>query len=809
MNSFSSNHKKSRFALFNVFLNALKISWRVLLKYKVNTTINMVGLIASFTATILILAFITHELSFDNFHEDGDRIFRVNSIMRMADGQEITAPFTNGKIPKKLLDETVEVQNITRFFSWEDNQFTVNNTNFNTKKHFWVDSSFFKIFSFQLISGDKNTCLTKPNTIVLTETLAKKMFGSKDPLLKSILVDGNSFIVTGVMKDVPLNSHIQFESIGSFTSVESPQHDITMSNGIGFTFYLKLREGVKVEAYLQKFKPICDRFITEKFGDKGLSISHSLQPLNKIHLYSKFNHEYAKVGDINSLYVFGFLAILIIFIASINYINLMTVQSEIRMRESGLRKVMGADRNHMISQFLVESLIICIISFVFALALADLLITPFNTLMDVNLQSSSINNRFIVGSMIVIAIVTSIISGLYPAYVTSSSSPASILRGDKAFKATGLTGRFLVSFQFAITVFLIISVILINLQLNYVKHKELGFKKENLIAITDISQEIRSSYKSLRNDLLSNPLITNVTAGQSIPGLSMNIQNCYEQGKDSKTGFIINENRIKDYYLETLGMKIVAGRDFDPEIKSDSASYIINETAAKKLGFKNPIGKKIYIWDHLGTIIGMVSDFHFSSMHKPVEPIVITKYMKWFNMVIIRHKPGETKAVINFLEKTFKEIDPNYTFTTVFPDQNFAMMYQKEEKLNDLITAGSILAIIISVMGLFALSAFTVRRRIKELGIRKTMGATVNQLLLLLSKKILVWLIPGILIAFPLSWMVIESWLGEFAYRISLVNYWWVWIISAVIAIIVGFLAVFYQSWKAARINPIECLKYE
>jgi ABC-type antimicrobial peptide transport system permease subunit len=289
----------------------------------------------------------------------------------------------------------------------------------------------------------------------------------------------------------------------------------------------------------------------------------------------------------------------------------------------------------------------------------------------------------------------------------------------------------------------------------------------------------------------------------------MNIQNCYEQGKDSKTGFIINENRVQDHYLETLGMKIVEGRNFDTQVSSDSASYIINEAAAKKLGFSNPIGKKIYVWDNLGTIIGMVSDFHFSSMHKPVEPLVITRYENWYNMVVVRHAEGETTAVVEFLEKSFKEIDPNYTFTPVFPDQKFDSMYQKEERLNDLITAGSILAIIVSVMGLFALSAFTVRRRIKELGIRKTMGATVNQLLLLLSGKILIWLIPGILVAFPLAWMVIQSWLGDFAYHIHLVDYWWVWVLSAVIALVVGFMAVFYQSLKAARINPIECLKHD
>lgn len=790
-------------------LNPFKISWRILTKYKANTIINLSGMIVAFTSTVLILVFILHELDFDNFHEKGERIYRLNSAISMADAKEIHATISNGKLPALLLQKMPEIESITRFYYWGTNEIKHDKKQFTTDKLFWVDTSFFNIFSFDLVKGNELTCLKEPNSLILTETFATKIFGNDNPINKSLTIGSNTYLVTAIIEDAPTTSHLQFDMLASMSTIENAKFDVAVQNVLDFTFYVLLKDGVNFTTFHPKFSKICDDHVSENFGSFGIKLKHSLQPLEKVHLYSNFDFDRAVTGDLKNIKIFSILSVFILLIASLNYINLMTAQSEVRLRESGIRKVLGADKFHLIKLYLFESIIICMSALFLAFGLADLLIKVFGNLLDTTLNTFDVFDIRVIVIMLIITLITSIASGVYPALIVSRANPAKILKGSKGNKVNSNFSKYLVAVQFGITIFLIITVLIINQQVRYMKYKDLGFEKDNLITVTNISKNIINAYPSVRARLLENTSFENVTASQDIPGITYSTQNCFKYGEDPNTGFIVNEIRLQDHYVKTFGFKIIQGRDYHVGSRSDSNSFVINQAAAKKLGFKDPIGKKIVIWQQPGTIIGVVSDFHITSLHKPVEPLIFTHYQKWFNNITVKVKESGIKESLGYLEKTIKEADPNYNFNYVFVNDTFKSMYSKEERLNEMMTSGSVIAIIISIMGLFSLTAFSVRRRVKEIGIRKTLGASVQQILILISGKILIWMIPGMLIAFPFAWWAAENWLSGFAYRIELIHYWWVWILSGIIALMVGFLTIYYQSVKTANTNPVDCLKYE
>lgn len=788
---------------------SLRISWRILTRFKINTIINLSGLIAAFTAAILILVYIINETSFDKFHDHGDRIYRLNSIITMADGQELKAATTSGKLPAVLMRQLPEIEYISRYYNWGSHEVVANGNRYSSELIYWVDTSFLDIFSFKMKESEAKNCLKEPNSIVLTSSAARRLFGNMDPINKTLLIDGTGYQVTGLMEDVPSNSHMQFEMLASFETIETPGNGITDRNGLSFTFYLMLKPGTDYAAFYPKFQRVADQHTKERFENTGFSVKHSLQPLDRVHLYSNLIIDTAKSGDIRNIRIFSFMALFILLIASMNYINLMTAQSEVRMRETGLLKVLGADRIHLIRKFLIESLLICFSALILAYGIAELLLHSFSNIMDSDLSEASLFTGPIVPIMIGVALVTGIISGFYPAWIGSISNPATILKGSKGNKTISNLSKYLVAFQFCITVFLIIGVVLVQQQIFYMKNIDLGFKKTDLIVVNNVTDKIRNSYKSIRAEMLASPDIVDVTQGQTSPGLPMSVQNCYKVGDDPNTAFMINEARVNDHYLSTYGIKLISGRDFNQDMPTDSASFIINKSAARKLGLKDPVGTKINVWNTQGTIIGVVSDFHFTSMHRAVEPLVFTHHQDWFNLISVRLRPGTTVRAMKHIVKVLKEADPVYNIEYAFVDQTFKTMYLKEERFNDLITAGSILAIIISVMGLFALTTFTIRRRVKEVGIRKTMGASAKQIIFLLAGKVLWWILPGIVVAFPLIWYTMDVWLSNFAYHINLIDYWWVWISGALFSVLVGLLSVYFQAAKAARSNPVTSLQYE
>jgi putative ABC transport system permease protein len=788
----------------------LVIAWRNLLKNKINTLINILGLAVGFSVSVLILIYVYHQVSFDQFHENKVRIYRMTLEDMMSDGKTMKAAISSGEVAREILNNVPGVEHATRVYDWGDDEVFVGDQRYINEKTAWADTGFFRVFTFPLIRGNPNTALNEMFSVVLSEKLALKYFGNADALNQTIRIEDDEYRVTGIMKNWPENSHIFYDAIASFSSLERTDYNIVERDGISFPTYVMLAEGVDRDAVTARVREVADKVLEDRYGPMGIKAKTFTQPLMRAYLYSDFMFTDGKKGDIRNVYIFSFLAFFIILIAVFNFINLMTAQLERRMKEIGLRKVVGAGRRDVIRQFIGESVLVALIAFVLSLGLNEILLQPFSSLMDEQFRLEYWHQLFLLPAIILFVIITGILSGIYPALYLSSFRPIRVLKGSVSSTGRKHTLRkVLVTLQFAISVFLIVSLFLLHAQTKFMKTKDLGFQREGTLALRMLTDQVRLSYKSIRAELLQNPNIVSVTASQSIPGQSRSMQNCYKKGDDPRSAIIIHENRVQHDYIETYGLNIINGRGFNKEMKTDTAAFVINEKAAEKLGLQNPIGQEIFVWNMSGKIIGVVSDYNFMSLHSEIDPLVLTMYSKWFRQISVRIRPENVSETMDYIRETMKEADPNYTFEYVFVDEKFAQMYKKEERMNHLFSSSAILAVIISILGIYALTSFTVGRKIKEIGIRKAMGASVSQIVGMLFADLSKWILLGNIIAWPLAFWLIKDWLGNFAYRIELMNYWWVFPAAALIAVGVGALAMFYQSYSAARSNPVDALRYE
>jgi putative ABC transport system permease protein len=790
--------------------NYLKIAWRILLKNKVHTVINILGLGLGFSVSILMMIFVYHQLSFDNFHSKAERIYRFTIEGKMTDGKIISGAMTSGEVASVVSDAVPEIEFACRIYHWGANDVLVNEKRFTDDRIHWVDSTFFRIFDFPLVTGDPYLVLTEPFTVVVSKKTADKYFGDEDAIGKVIKIGNLDYRITAIMENVPINSHLQFDMVAAFHTLETPERNVVKNNGISFPTYLLMSEGADMNAFVDKSIHSADVFTNDIFNKAGITLSHSLQALNNVYLHSDFSYDTSTRGDIRNVYIFAFLALIVILIAVFNFVNLVTAQSEKRTREIGMRKVMGALRKDMIMQFMGESLIIALFAFILSLVLNELLIGPFSQLLNETFRLEYWYNPGFLVMIIGFVIITGIAAGIYPAVYLSRFDPVKVLKGmQKTSGRAYFMRKILVIFQFAISIFLVVSVLLLNKQVQYMKKKDLGFERENVVTVRKITSAIRNAYPSLEAELLQNPDILKVTASQSIPGEERSLQTSYKKGDDPASAIMMFENRIQHGFIGTFGMNIIAGRDFDPDMKTDSSAIILNETAVRKLGLEDPIGQEIFVWRHPGKVIGVVSDYNFLSLHNEIDPLALTMYEKWFSRISIRIAPGNTKETLANIESIMQEADPNYTFEYSFVDDLFADMYAREERVNKLITSAAILAIIISFMGLYALTSFTISKKIKEIGIRKTLGASVTNILTMLFKDLSGWIILGNAFAWPIAFYVVTKWKQNFAFQIDLLDNWYLFIVSGLLAASVGVLATIIQALSAANSNPIHSLKSE
>ncbi len=790
--------------------NFLKIALRNLQKHKLHSSVNIIGLALGMAATIIIASYVFFELSYDKHQKNADDIYRIYSIISLPNGESVEGPSTLGAVAPQLVEQIPGIKSSVRMTGFREIEIRYQDKLFSNDKLLWADSCFFDIFSCEFIAGNPKLALVEARSLVLTESIAKTYFGDEDAFNKVVGVNDESYKITGIIKDWPINTHFHFDILGSFTTKINSNYDITKDNGFNFYTYLLCPDfEANKQQIEEKTNVLINKISNERFGEMGLTVDSYFQPLKDIHLTSHSIFELGNNGNINNIYIFSALAIFIILIAIVNFINLVTANSETRAKEIGLRKVMGAHRNNLFSQFIGESMLISFFAFILALGIAQLFIGMFSELMDSPVQLPYWSNSTVLLLLFLAVLLIGFVSGSYPALYLSRYMPVDALKGSKSSGGAKNTvlRKSLVVFQFTIAIFLLINLALLYKQANFLKAKELGFDKDHIVVVNNFTQKIHSSFESLKANLLTNPNILSVTASSGVPGELGNIEAAYKVGDNATSSIAIHESRIQDDYLKTFGIQLVEGSDFSNDMGTSKSKIILNQTAVERMGLEDPLHKKVVFFRDTLQVIGVVKDFHFQSLHQKIAPLALTRRRDYFEVISVKISEKQVSQTLEDIETAFSAVDPNNTFQYWFIHQNFAEMYLAEEKANQLITYAAILAIIISMLGLFALTSFTITQKVKEIGIRKVMGASVTQIMGLFIADLVKWVLFSGLIAFPLAYFSMTKWLEKFVYHtdISL----WMFLFGGFLALVIAIATVSFISFRAARANPVNSLKYE
>ncbi|KPK83666.1 MAG: hypothetical protein AMS27_12180 [Bacteroides sp. SM23_62_1] len=778
--------------------NYLKIALRHICKHKGSSFINISGLAIGIACCFLIISFIRYELSFDRFHKNTREICRVISEFH-SPGGEINYTTTNQAPLAALLKERYpDIVNSARVVNF---YFKLGNPGSSFNENICcVDPSFIEIFTFSFIQGDPVTALTNPESIVLTESLARKHFPDENPMGKTIIAGQRTpFLVSGIIKDIPDNSHLDIDAIIPLAFASNlGWYNLDEWEGFNFRTYIQLQKGVFYKDVGQRVKNVLKDFFPES------STTIQLQPLTRIHLFAPGGG-----GLIKYIYIFSALAILILFVACINYMNLYTSRSWGRAREVSMRKVVGAEKRQIIWQFLSESLFLSLVATILAVLLTYVLLPVFRRLTEIEIELTYSFWTFIL--ILVVFCFTGFLSGSYPAFILSAFKPVKVMKGIfYSGKEGTLFRKIIVIFQFAVSVFLIVSTFFINKQLHLIYNKDLGYDKENIICLDDLGG-IASKYSTVKNSLLSNPNVSGVTILDSFldapnSSATSDVISWEGQRTDESIPWLIVKGVDNDFQ-KTFGIDMSEGRFFSDEFPSDETEgMVINEAAVRAMNMDSPIGKKFHFWDFDGTVIGVIKDFHFRSLHKQIEPMVMKMGIN-LQRIAIRIKSNNTATTIAFIEGEIKKIVPDYTFDYEFLDQKLSQLYRAEQRMKNITQAISFLAIFISCLGIFGMASFTAERRTKEIGIRKVQGASIPGIFVLLAWDFTKWVIVANIIAWPVAYYFINKWLQNFAYRTD-INIW-TFILSGLAALCIALSAISYQTIKAALANPVNSLRYE
>jgi putative ABC transport system permease protein len=799
---------------FVMFQNYWKVTIRNFRRQKAYSLINITGLAIGMACCILILSYVHSELSYDKYHTNADRIYRL-IVKGSISGREVNFASTNNPPGPYFVQEYPEVENAVRFRRRYRTVVKVEDRTFIERGIFWADASVFDVFSFPLVRGDSSTALKNPYTAVITESTALKYFGNDDPIGKTLRFDDQAdYTVTGVMKDVPANSHFTFDMLLSFATryvVDKEQTERWMGDFSNHT-YLLLREDADYKELEKKFPDQVETHMGEILKTVGWKLGYFLQPLTSIHLHSKLDGEIGPISDISYVYIFSGAALFILILACINFMNLATARAASRAKEVGMRKVHGADKGKLIKQFLGESLIYSLFSLIIAVGLVEITLPLFRNLSGHNLTLGYLHVPWLIPGLIGLAILVGFVAGSYPALYLSRFQPAQVLKGYPEKSATKNRLRnSLVIFQFSVSLVLIIGTIVIFNQLNFMKSKKLGFDAEQIITLQVTNDRLQNSLGYIKQEFRKLSGVKSVALSSHVPGWgamhNVFLPEGFELAESQAMGII----HVDYDFLSTMGIELAAGRDFSQEFPSDpEQSVIINETAAKTFGWEKPIGKKIQELDGrhiIKTVIGVVKDYHIVSVRQAIEPLLISDSPEGYEVLVIKIVPGSTAKTLEALKKKWKEIAPNTPFEFNFLGDRFNSQYDSEERLSQIFSYFSLLAIFIACLGLFGMAAHTVEQRTKEIGVRKVLGASQTNILMILNKNFIRLWIFASLIAWPFAYLSAERWLQEFAYRTSLSV--WIFAGATLLVLVVGILTVSYQSVKAARANPVESLHYE
>lgn len=800
-----------------MFVNYIKTALRTLLRQKSYSIINIGGLAIGMSVCILILSYVFFELSFDRFHEKSDQIYRVGNYATIG-GNSFNLSVTSAPMGEALRQDYPEIIANTRLNIDESQEFNIGERNFIQDEILYADSSFFNVFSFDLIQGNKNQVLVNPRSIVLTESIAKKFFGDNNAVGEMIQInDETTYKVTGVMKDVPANSQLQFKLIVSMDlrDPSSVYYGLNNWGNIAMYSYVLLEKNVDYLKLQEKFDEFKVRHM-QNMMDQGVHFDLFLQPLSDIHLFSDLEHDYENIGDITYVYLFSAIALFILFIACINYMNLASARSFKRAKEVGMRKIHGAVRPQLIRQFLGESILFSIIAFLISLLIVQITLPMFNNLVYQHDNSMGLfsNKLLIIGFFVTITFIVGILAGSYPAFYMSSFSPIAALKGEKLRgKKKSLLRNILVVLQFSIAVALVICTSVIYKQLNFMQNKDLGFDGKNRIVIPLRSESLQNKSEVLKNEFkgLSNVELVSISNGA--PGIGMNGSGYFPEGADQTTPVIIYNGSIDDQFIETMGMEIIEGRNFSHEYGTDSMSILINGELAKKYNWDEPIGKILSRSNGEGNpnlefkVIGVLKNFNYRSLLNVIEPFAYHYRPDNMRNIILKLNAKNEEIALKQIEEKWAEVSNNAPFDYIFIDENFKESYLSYIRMGKLFSVFTLIAIFVACIGLFGLASFLTEIRTKEIGIRKVQGASIFSILRLLNTDFIKWVIVANIIAWPVAYYYMTEWLANFSYPISLT--WVNFALGAVLSIIIALITVSYQSLKSATQNPIDALRYE
>ncbi|MDB5229866.1 MAG: macrolide export ATP-binding/permease MacB [Chitinophagaceae bacterium] len=808
-----------------MFKNYIRISVRNLMKYKFISFINLFGLTVGFACCLLILSYILNEVSFDKNQPNANNVYRVTRSFHNDQGVvSLKLSAVAPPVGPLLKNDFPEVKSMTRLLSNGNTSFVFGDKKFFETKVFFADENIGNVFDVKMKSGSLKQALEQPFHILITEEVAKKYFGNENPVNKLVRLDNQlNCTVAGVYQAFPSNTHVHPEILISFntlkdTSVYGEEGLRTNWGNNSFYTYITLPanyDGKKLEAQLPAFIDRHMHFPGEPANFKGSKFTHLyLQKFTDIHLNSHLDDEIEANGDIKRVYIFSVIAFFILLIAGINYMNLSTARSSLRAKEIGIRKTIGARKKEIIWQFLSESVFISLVALVLAIAISALALPWLNKLTGQELSLSILLKWYILLPLFVTPFLVGVLSGLYPALFMSSFQPVKVLKGVfSTGKSTFSFRQVLVVFQFAVSIILIICTAIVFRQLKYVQEKSLGLNKDHVITMS-YTTALAPQYDAFRNELLRNPGIKSISRSSRIPsGRLLDALGVALPAGDSMQPQQLDVKwmRIDEDFIPTYGIQMAAGRNFSRDFSTDTSSFVLNEAAVKIIGWKSPqaaLGKKVQYGGRLGTVAGVVKDFHFESLHEKIVPILFQlPPRRGYNRLSVKLTGQNLQATLKYVEHVWTKFLPETPYSFTFQDENFNKLYEAEQKQGTLISSFACIAIFIACLGLFGLSAFTISQRVKEIGIRKVLGASINNIVQLLSKDFLKLVGISAVIAFPVAWYSMHQWLQDFAYRTNIS--WWIFAVSAAIAALIALVTIGVQAVKAAMANPVNSLRTE
>jgi putative ABC transport system permease protein len=810
-----------------VLRNFLKVAIRNIFRQKIYALINILGLAIGLSCSLLIMVFVMHELSYDQFHEKKDRIYRLCVKGKLGEA-EMNMAYTAVPTGPAFNEEFPEITEAVRLENWNDMLFRYREKVFVEDGLLWADSGFFRVFDFKLVSGQPEQVLAEPQTIVLTETMAGKYFGKEEAVGQSINMgsDSTAYRVTGIVEDPPENSHLGFHFIASFHSLDKAQSTFWLSHNLS-TYFL-LEDGVDIGLLEEKIQPVMLKYVgpeleqflgiqPDQFVEAGNAYGMYLQPLTDIHLNPEVQQPMKPPHEKKYIYIFSLIAVFILAIACINFMNLSTARSANRAREVGLRKVMGSTRNLLVGQFLLESVFISLMALFLAVMILELLLPAFRDLVHIDLHINYFTNPVIIPSLVILVIFVGILSGSYPAFYLSSFRPIAVLSGKLASgMKTGWLRGILVVLQFAISIGIVIATMVVLRQVSYLLKKDMGYQTEQMVIIQRAEALGKEHIQTFKQEISNIPGVMASTNSTMLMGDPNNSNSYMIEGQPFENSYILWTVWVDFYYAKTYELELVQGRFLSADYATDSTNVVVNEAAVRSFHMEDPLSisiiqpgrtpeERIY-----HQIVGVVKDFHFASLHSPIEPFVMIhkdEDWNWGGYLTVRLETENLQGTLSNIEQIWKEFTNDQPMEYSFLNEDLAARYGEEKRTGTIFGIFSILAIVVACLGLLGLSSYSAEQRTREIGIRKVMGATVSSIVALLSRETLLLILIATLISVPVAWITMGKWLESFAFRIKMDPF--IFILAFLGALLIALLTVSIQAINAALANPADSLRYE